>query len=391
VWFKEKMESKSIRSYHSLILLSSILFFLSACATPAWFPIKKGPPHKAKMKELLDKEVILIDRHEYVKVLNPRAHEGGDQPKYLYIPVEEYLSKKEAYVSSALRIEEGKRILSHAPSLSSPSPAVGKEVSSSSVSVFPVAQLKKKVVVAHFDDRTTSADETFGDWLSEKLIKEMIQRAPQTLFIDYQMVKEFLEKSELTPLELELPKASRVLSEVFGIQAIVLGEITGPYVFTTKGTKDQEGTSTAIIKIEMKIIDTLSGKILKTISAQNPIFPTKEKGTFSDEKAKEKAFDLTINDLSRSLSRELDRLDWFCRVAKVEGEEVYINAGKLSGLRVGDVMEVIRFGSLGEKREITGKIQISALFGMDASIGKLIQGEKPNEEDILKLAGRKGS
>jgi len=71
----------------SIFLLLFILFFVFACSTPSWFPLKKGPPHKAKMKELLDKEVILIDKEEYVKVLNPRASEGKDQPKYLYISV----------------------------------------------------------------------------------------------------------------------------------------------------------------------------------------------------------------------------------------------------------------------------------------------------------------
>ncbi len=384
------MKSNATKPYYSVFLLFFTLFFLFACSTPSWLPIKKGPPHKAKMKELVDKEVIIIDKHEYVKVLNPRASEGGSQPKYLYIPVEEYLAKKEAFAALSMRSEEGKKTLPPVTTLS-PSSVPGKEPLSTSVSVSPVAQLKKKVVVAHFDDRTASAEETFGDWLAERLMKEMTQRSFQVLFVDYQMVKEFLEKREVSPSDLESPKISRMLNEVFGIHAIVLGELSGPYVFTTKGAKDQDGTSTAIIKIEMKIVDTFSGKILKSLSAQNSIVPTKERGAFSDEKAKGRAFDLTISDLSRSLSRELDRLDWFCRVAKVDGEEVYINAGKLSGLKVGDVMELLQPGNPGERGGVKGKIQISTLFGMDASIGKLIQGKRPDEEDILKLAGREGS
>ncbi|MGB9627066.1 MAG: hypothetical protein ACPL6D_00270, partial [Thermodesulfobacteriota bacterium] len=51
------------------------------------------------MKELLDKEVVIIDKKEYVKVLNPKFTEAGNQPKYLYIPVEEYLSNREAYLT----------------------------------------------------------------------------------------------------------------------------------------------------------------------------------------------------------------------------------------------------------------------------------------------------
>ncbi|MBM4351087.1 MAG: hypothetical protein FJ106_14515 [Deltaproteobacteria bacterium] len=384
------MESTANKPCFLVFILILTLFLVFACSTPSWFPIKKGPPHKAKTKELVDKEIIIIDRHEYVKVLNPHISEGGSQPKYLYIPVEEYLAKREAYAAPSIRGGQEQRT-SPAPTTSLPSSKPEQETLSASVSVSSVAHLKKKVLIAHFDDRTASAEETFGDWLAERLMKEMTQRSFQVLFVDYQMVKEFLEKKEGSPSDLDSPKISKMLSEVFGIHAIVLGELSGPYVFTTKGTKGQDETSTAIIKIEMKIIDTFSGKILKTLSAQNAIVPTKERGAFSDEKAKGRAFDLTVSNLSRSLSRELDRLDWFCRVAKVDGEEVYINAGKLSGLRVGDMMEVFQPGSPGERRLMKGKIQISTLFGMDASIGRLIQGKKPDEEDILKLAGREGT
>src|SRR4030043_1332026 len=176
-----------------ILVLLAILFLAFACSTPSWFPFKKGPPHKAKIKELVDKEVVIIDRNEYVKVLNPRGSEGGNQPKYLYIPVEEYLAKREAFAAPSLRGEQEERT-SPATTTLSPSSGPEKEALSTSVSVSPVAHLKKKVVITHFDDRTTSAEETFGDWLAERLMKEMMQRSFQVLFVEYQMVKEFLEK-----------------------------------------------------------------------------------------------------------------------------------------------------------------------------------------------------
>jgi hypothetical protein len=382
------MESNANRPFLAVLILP--LFLVFACSTPSWFPIKKGPPHKAKIKELVNQEVIIVDRREYVKVLNPRGAEGGDQPRFLYIPVEEYLAKREAYAVPTLRGEQEKRGSSASMGIS-PSSKPGAEVLSTSVSVSTAPHLKKKVLIAHFDDRTATAEEIFGDWLAERLMKEMTQKAFQVLFVDYQMVKEFLEKKENTTTDLDSPEVSKMLNEVFGVHAIVLGELSGPYVFTAKGPKDQDETSTAIIKIEMKIIDTFSGKILKTLSAQNPIVPTKERGSFSDEKAKGRAFSLTISELSRSLSKELDRLDWFCRVAKVDGDQVFINAGKLSGLRVGDVLDVLRPEKPGERGDIKGKIQISTTFGLDASIGRLIQGKKPDGEDILRLARREGS
>ena len=383
------MNLREAKPHPFIFILIFVLLLVFACSTPSWFPIKKGTPYKAKTKELLDKEVIIIDKEEYVKVLNPRASEGKDQPKYLYVPVNEYLSKRDTFTTPPMRMEEVKK---ESPATSiKQSPSLEEEALIVSPSKRTLPGLKKKVVITYFDDRTTGGEEMFGDWVAEKLMKEVTRRTLQVLFTDYQMAKEFLEKKGFDLKDLETPKAIQLLNEVFGVHALVVGQLSGPYVFTTKTTKDQEGTASAIIKIDMRLVDTFSGKTLKNLSASNPIIATKEKGSFSEEKAKVKAIDLTIADLGRSLARELDSIDWFCRIAKVEGEEVYINAGRLTGLKVGDVMEVFRPGGSGERGEVKGKIQISAFFGIDASMGRLIQGKNPDVNDILKLAKSEGT
>ena len=376
-----------------IFLLLFILLFVFACSMPSWFPIKmpikKGPAYKAKTKELVNKEVVIIDKEEYVKVLNPRASEGKDQPKYLYIPVNEYLSKKETFSTPPLHVEEVKK---ESPADSTkPSSPVEEEIFVVSPSKPMLSSLKKKLLITYFDDRTTEGEEVLGDWVAEKLMKEVSRRSLQVLFVDFQMIKEFLEKRGTDLKDLETPKVLQYLNEVFGVHALVAGYLSGPYVFTTKSDQDKEGTASAIIKIDMRLVDTFSGKILKNLSANNPIVAAKERGSFSEEKAKVKAIDLTIANLGRSLARELDSLDWFCRVAKVEGEEVYINAGKLTGLKVGDVMEVFRPGGSGERGDIKGKIKISGFFGIDASMGRLIQGKDPDVNDILKLAKSEGT
>ena len=380
----------NLRKNISLIfILLSILLLVFACSMPSWFPIKKGPPHKAKMKELLDKEVIIIDKEEYVKILNPKVSEGKDQPKCLYVPVNEYLSRRETFSTPAIQKGEVKKESTAAST--KPSSSLEEEGLIVSPSKPTLPGLKKKVLITYFDDRTTVGEEVFGDWVAQKLMKEATRRSLQILFVDYQMAIEFLEKKGTDLKDLEHPGTLQLLNEVFGIQVLVVGQLSGPYVFTTKTTKDQEGTASAIIRIDIRLVDTFSGKTLKTLSANNPIIATKEKGSFSEEKAKVKAIDFTIADLGRLLAKELDGMDWFCRIAKVEGEEVYINAGKLTGLKVGDVMGVFQPGGLGERGEVKGKIQISDFFGIDASMGRLIQGKNPDVNDILKLAKSEGT
>jgi len=371
------------------ILLFTLSLSLS-CSIPSWLSFKKGPPHKAKTKELLNKEVVIIDGEEYVKVTNPKASEGTGQSAYLYIPVNEYLSRTETFVTSVPPSGASKNGTS--PSISKTLPdSVEKEVFLVTHSSLTPLEPKRKVVLTYFDDRSPQADETYGDWMAEKLTKEVSQRSRRILFVDYQLVKEFLENGGYVLSDLETPKVLRLLDQAFGIHALVVGHLSGPYVFSTKTIKDRDEVAKAILKVETSIVDTLSGKTLKTLSATNPIIASREKGIYSEEKAKVKAIDLAISDLSKALSRELDGLDWFCRVAKVEGEDIYINAGKLTGLRIGVVMEVFRSGDLDERREQKGKIRISGFLGIDASMGRLIDGKKPDVNDILRLAKEKGT
>ena len=383
------MNPREIIPRPHIFILSFVFLLVFGCSTPAWFPIQPGPSYKAKMKELLDKEVVIIDKEEYVKVLNPGFSEVKDQPKYIYVPVNEYLSKKETFSTSPVQVEGSKKEPSAA--LATPSSSLSEAetlIVSPSKPMLP--RLKKKVLIVYFDDRTAQGEEVLGDWVAEKLITEVNRRTVQILFADYQMVKEFLTNKGIALKDLETSRGLQTLNEVFGVHALVVGELSGPYIFTTKTTKDQEGTASAIIKIDMRLVDAFTGKTLKSLSANNPIIAASEKGSFSEEKAKIKAIDVTIASLGRSLAKELDGMDWFCRIAKVEGEEVYLNAGRLTGLQVGDVMEMFRPGGSGEPGEGNGKIRISAFIGIDASMGRLIQGKNPDVNDILKLAKREG-
>lgn len=370
-----------------LFILFILPIFIFACSTPSWFPIKKGPPHKAKMKELVDKEIVIIDKLEYVKVLNPNR-QGPNQPKYLYIPVDDYLANKESYLLPSAQKEEGQITLS---STLPPALKLEKLDVPQPTPVPSILPLKKKILIAYFEDRTSSDEEVFGDWMAEKLVKEVSQKAPNLIFIDYPMVKDFFEKRGLSERELESQKGLRLLNEAFGVHAVVTGQLCGPYMFTSKGPKDQEEIASSIIQIEAKIFETSMGKMIKTLSVQNPLIATKVKGTFAEEKAKSKAIEMALMDLARVLSKELDRVEWFGRIAKVEGGEVYINAGKLSGLKIGDVMEVLPIGSHEERKEVKARIQISAFLGIDASVARWIQGQKPEIMDIIKLAYTEGS
>jgi hypothetical protein len=88
-------------------------------------------------------------------------------------------------------------------------------------------------------------------------------------------------------------------------------------------------------------------------------------------------------------------LDWNTTIAKVEGENLYLNAGKLSGVRIGDTLEIYEPGkeifhpntnlSLGwTTGKLKGALRVTDLFGVDAAIGKVVQGSGFSSNDVVK-------
>ncbi len=117
---------------------------------------------------------------------------------------------------------------------------------------------------------------------------------------------------------------------------------------------------------------------MKQLSGRNPVFLSREKGDLSSEKAKIKAVDLSIEIIADDLLKGILSLDWHARIASIEKDKVYINAGRLSGLEKGGTIEVYSPGEevidpktnmpLGKtKGNYKGDLEVVELFGVDAS------------------------
>jgi hypothetical protein len=116
----------------------------------------------------------------------------------------------------------------------------------------------------------------------------------------------------------------------------------------------------------------------------------------SSEKAKVKAVDLAIELIADDLLRKLLSLDWHARIASVETDKVFLNAGRLSGLQKGDVLEVYSPGMqvidkttnlpLGRtKGNYKGDIEVVEVFGVDASWAKITKPASFAPTDLVYL------
>jgi hypothetical protein len=90
------------------------------------------------------------------------------------------------------------------------------------------------------------------------------------------------------------------------------------------------------------------------------------------------------------------RLDWMGRVAKIIGTRIYINAGRNSGLQMGDILKVITEGQeiydpesgalIGMSQgEVKGTLEVTDFLGQDGAICSLHSGGSVTEGDFVQL------
>jgi hypothetical protein len=194
------------------------------------------------------------------------------------------------------------------------------------------------------------------------------------LVIDRETVRLALAKSHLTPADLKDPAKTKVLNKTLGVQGVIVGTVYGPFVSTTAPATDgEEKVSMAIIRTDANFIDAALGYVVKKFSASNPAAGSEEFGVLCEEKAKYRAVDIVVDQIMAQVVEDINGMDWLTRIASIEGNTVYLNAGNETGLRKGDLLEVYPAENPSGTNPI-GKIQVSKLFGVDAAVAQVVQG-----------------
>ena len=90
------------------------------------------------------------------------------------------------------------------------------------------------------------------------------------------------------------------------------------------------------------------------------------------------------------------KLEWVGRVARIIGNRIYVNAGRRSGLNIGDILQVMTDGQevfdpetgalIGvSEGEIKGTVEVIEYFGSDGTIAILHSGGSVTEGDFVRL------
>jgi hypothetical protein len=351
----------------NLIFVTALVFLLTSCSN---LPLI-GKKDKKK-DQLPEGKTVTVEGMETVKGTNPPKAE----PSASKTPPPQPPSKTEKETTIASM--PSRPVYSPSPSL-------------------PFFQLgfKKKVAILDFENKTTYKDEQLGEAVAKKL-SDKLESSQRILAVDGMVVSEMLKREGLKFQTLMDPSVMKQAHQSLGIQAFTFGTVHDLSLLSPKAseTSDEEVTS-ATLKLELRLMDASTGNLLKTFIGRSPIFGTRETGENSKTKAVLKAIELSLEDIFDGFLRQIDLLEWTTTVAKVEGNNLYLNAGKSSGLRIGDTLEVFEPGkeiihpvtnySLGwTTGQLKGVIRVTDLFGVDAAIGKAVQGQGFNPNDVVK-------
>jgi hypothetical protein len=349
------------------ILVSVLILFLASCSSLT------GKKKDAKSENLGAGKTVTIEGMENIKGVNPPKSDNPKTASSPKAPPPAAVPKKEQPQTA-----------------STPNrPFQGSTMS------FLQLGFKRKVAILDFENKTNYKDEKVGEVVAKKL-SDKLESTQRVLTVDKAVILEALRR-EGRPLDnFEDISAIKHVHRTLGVQAFALGAVTDVSLLSSKTseTSDEE-VAFATAKVEIRFVDASTGNLLRTFVGRSPIFGTRETGEYSRGKAVLKAIDFGIEDIMEGLLRQLDILDWNTTIARIEGETLYINAGKLSGLRIGDTLEVFELGkeiihsasklSLGwTSGHLKGAIKVTELFGVDAAVAKVVQGNGFDPSDIVK-------
>lgn len=264
--------------------------------------------------------------------------------------------------------------------------------------------VRKKVALLKFFNESPFGGEDLAFHATEELRKEL-RKSPE-FNIDPQASAMFGTSKEVyAGGGAKLSQLSRK-AKLSGINLVVYGRITHARV---RQKTDEIGfvrktKSYAESVVEIRIFD---------VHSQKEIFFEKNNGNIDDNSFR---FYMDDNESNLSYRQELLRysirvairrfvkpmmklgakLEWTGRVARIIGSKIYINAGRQSGINIGDILNVMTEGQeiydpetgalIGvSKGEIKGTLEIIDFFGPDGAVSILHSGGSVTEGDFVQL------
>jgi hypothetical protein len=134
--------------------------------------------------------------------------------------------------------------------------------------------------------------------------------------------------------------------------------------------------------LKAEIYDCLGGGLVKTVEA--PLLSYSE----NESTGKSSAVSVALNKLADQTKEVLSMLPWYGKVMGVDGDRVYINAGKEADICLGQTMKIYRGGKVVQglgfaPGKMIGTFRVSGFVGMNGAYGQLKEGSGVQVSDLV--------
>jgi len=264
---------------------------------------------------------------------------------------------------------------------------------------------RHRILVLPFLDERLDKSQAMGDVARQTVIRELA-KTNQFVIVSLDDFPQDPKKFITEENDYDLAQIAKIASGM-GVAAVLEGKVLdirakriGDSVGFIRQMKAQIQT-----QVRVRIFAGKNGKeILNEVRGADTEATTTRMGDRSDltatlaedpelvKTAIRKAFLSSVPNILRSV----EKLAWEGRVAMVNGERVYVNAGRLSGLQVGDILKVTeegddvydpdtgRFIGMAPGR-LKGTIEVVSYFGKDGAIAVIHSGSGFQENDRVEL------
>ncbi len=263
---------------------------------------------------------------------------------------------------------------------------------------------RKRVMVLPFIDQGVTRSDRVALIAREAVVRALLRTDSFVVVSNNDFPKDlnqFLKNGEF-----DLEALAR-LANGMGLAAVIEGKVMD---VKAKRIGDEIGLVRTIrakldATISLRMIATKNGKIVlsevrsasmedsTTVLAERALTDKHlEENPRLIEGAVTKAFQSVVPKIVQAV----DKLNWEGRVALVKGDRIYLNAGRLTGIQVGDVLKVTEEGEdvydpetgilIGRvSGRLKGTIEVVSYFGKDGSVAVVHSGSGFHENDRVEL------
>lgn len=268
------------------------------------------------------------------------------------------------------------------------------------------ASPRKRVMVLPFlADEGVNATSTTERLARESLLREIHRSSDDFVLVppsDFPKEVQSFVKNGAYDLE-----AMAKLASQLGLAALIEGRITA---LNAKRTSDPVGLVRQVrAKIDatatVRMVNAKNGKMMleetQRASAEDEIMRVGERATSdrdlqNDPKLVQDVVLEAFRNTAPKIVQLIDKLGWEGRVAMLKGERLYLNAGRISGLQVGDILKVVEDGEdvydpetgslIGHvPGRVKGTVEVISYFGKDGSVSVVHSGSGFKENDKVEL------